>query len=960
MNFKSLLGLILFCVGTFGASAQQVTLSPLPQSIVWGAKAFDNPVTFVINGAATADQDAVALLKAKLSTGQTGIELIIGEKGDAAVQAVEAEIPTQKEGYYLKVEPGKVTIAGTDSAGTYYGVQSFLQVASSLQTMSVTIKDYPNVVDRGLVEGYYGNPYSHADRLKMFEFFGQNKMNVYIYGPKDDPYHKAQWRVPYPAAEAAKMVQLVTTARKNNVQFVWAIHPGSDIQWTKADSVALKTKFEAMYNLGVRAFSVFFDDIGGIGTDPTRQANLMNYLDDEFVQKKSDVAPLILCPTQYNRGWASGTYLSILGTVMHKNVRIMWTGNSVVDMINKTDMDWINGQISRNAYIWLNYPVTDYCIDHLLMGPTYGNDLNIATQLSGFTSNPMEYAEASKVSLYSIADYTWNMPAYDAQASWLRGLTALMPQNAASFKVFCENNVDLGSTYHGLRRVNESAPFKIVGDAFMTAYNKGTYSTEQADLLAAQFQSFRDASANLMASTTNAPLIVEIKPWLQSFDMIGNKGLSLVKMYKALHNNDSITFIKEYQRIDSLETLQKAIVSRPGTIKATTPKPANEVVTPYIKQLKAMLVNEYKRKFKYMVNVFPKQILEEGRYFIKYNGSYLTNKTTTTGNPIYVATRDNINPQRQEWLITIDPLTERYKLVNAQDLRYLNELGNFGSNTYDAAWNSYSIYRLNNRYAIQNAGSAGDKFWISNATRLSAGTVNIIKVGNFILEIIPVGDDTIQYPVILPAETYYIKSGSTYLTNNNVSGTGSFPIFKSLTATQSKSQQWTLTVDATTDRYKLASAADSRYVNENGTFGTNAYFATWNSYVLTEMDSKFAIQNAGDAGTKFWNNSTNRMATGDAIRQDSYVFELIPTTTIYPTAVEKVEMPKKHSLKVTDNVLYVNGGSIKSLKLISLNGITVRQNVGKDYLLLRNLSAGIYILMVTSPDSKEESFKVII
>lgn len=958
MNSKLLLGLIFLCLGTFGASAQQVTISPLPQSIVWGAKAFDNPVTFVINGAATADQDAVALLNAKLTTGQTGVELVIGEKGDAAVQSVEAEIPTQKEGYYLKVEPGKVTIAGTDSVGTYYGVQTFLQIVSSSEIMSVTIKDYPDVIERGMVEGYYGNPYSQADRIRQFEFYGKNKMNVYIYSPKDDPYHKDRWSEFYPTALALKMKELVQKAHSNKVKFVWAIHIGGKGVINETEYKKVIAKFENMYSLGVRDFGIFYDDFGT--ETAAQQCATTNYIVQNFVKKKTDVGPITFCPTQYNRSWSSGDYLTVLGAQMESSVRIMWTGNSVVDMINKTDMDWINTQIKRNAYIWLNYPVTDYCIDHLLMGPTYGNDTNIAGQLGGFTANPMEYAEASKVALYSIADYCWNMGDYNSQTSWLRGLQAIMPNNAAAFKVFCENNVDLGATYHGLRRDGESAPFKAAADPLMAAYKSGAYNPEKANLLSAQFQNFRNAAAELMASTSSPEMINEIKPWLQVFDIIGNKGLSLMNMYKALNNKDSVAFIKEYQRIDSLETAQKLIISRgfAGSIKSPNPKPANEVVAPFIKQLKAMLVIEYKRKFNYMKNIFPATLLEEGKYFIKFNGAYLTNKIGTTSNPVYVTTRDMVNPQRQEWFISMDPITERYKIVNAQDSRYVNELANFGNNAYDSNWNTYSLFRLNNRYAIQNAGSSGDKFWNSTATRIGVSTINAIKVSNFIFEIIPVGDDTIQYPVIQPAETYYIKSGSTYLTNNNVSGTGSYPIFKTLTATQSKSQQWTLTVDATTDRYKLASAADSRYVNENGTFGTNTYFSTWNSYVLTEMDSKFAIQNAGDAGTKFWTNSTNRMATGDAIRQDSYVFELIPTTTLYPTAVEKVEYPKIHSVKVTQNVVCVNGGTIKTMKLISLNGITVRQNEGKNHLSVKNLSAGIYILMVTSPDCKQESFKV--
>ena len=52
---------------------------------------------------------------------------------------------------------------------------------------------------------------------------------------------------------------------------------------------------------------------------------------------------------------------------------------------------------SAPSYVWWNFPVSDYCRDHLLMGPSYGLDPNVAHAMSGFVANPMERAEASKV-----------------------------------------------------------------------------------------------------------------------------------------------------------------------------------------------------------------------------------------------------------------------------------------------------------------------------------------------------------------------------------------------------------------------------------------------------------------------------------------------------------------------------------------------------------------------------------
>ena len=896
-KIKTLL-LLFLCTTVLIMQAQQVTISPIPQSITWGAKAFDNTTSYILTGSETADQDAVDLLKSKLNIGTSGIEVIIGEKDDAVVANYIAQVPDFKEGYFLSVGSDKVIIAGADESGTYYGVQSFLQIISVPEVMSVTIKDYPGVTERGIIEGFYGNPYSHQARQRLFRFFGENKMNVYIYGPKDDPYHGfgTKWRDPYPTAQAAQMKELIAAAHKNKVNFVWAVHPGNNISWTDNnkdgivdDFVACKNKFQLMYDLGVRSFAVFFDDIGGVGADPVNQAKMMNYLTTEFVNKKTDVSPLLLCPTQYNKSWSSGTYLSILGTQMDSSVRIMWTGNSVVDMINKTDMDWINAQISRKAYIWLNYPVTDYCVDRLLMGPTYGNDTNIASQLSGFTANPMEYAEASKVALYSIADYTWNMSKYNSNSSWLRGLKYLMPQNYDAFKIFCENNIDLGSTAHGLRRSGESAEFKTVADAFMTDFTVGKYNSAQINALAEQFQRFINSTNELTASTNNPYLIEEIKPWMDVFNLMGQRGKLLLDMYEALNAEDSVAFINHYLKTDSLEIVQGKIRSRDfsGSIKNPYPKPANEVVAPFLKQLKARLINNYRNKFDYRTDVFPTILLENGNYYIKYNGKYLTNRNANAsgGNPEFLADRDSINPQRQEWTVTIDPITERYSIRNTQDNRYVNELGNFGVNSYEAIWHTYNLHRFSGKYAIQNAGSAGDKFWQSNATRISPSTDNLLSSGNFLFEFVPVGQESALHPVITFGETYYVKFNDNFLTNNNPNGSGGNPTFRTyITTPDSKTQKWIFTLDTTSDRVKLVNAVDNRYVNELGAFGTNQYYPAWNSYVITELGGKFAIRNAGDAGDKYWKAGT-RIEAGDAGQADSYIFEIVSDKTA--TSVKK-------------------------------------------------------------------------
>jgi hypothetical protein len=54
----------------------------------------------------------------------------------------------------------------------------------------VTVADYPSLSIRGVVEGFYGTPWTYAERLDILRFEGQHGMNVYHYGPKYDPYHR--------------------------------------------------------------------------------------------------------------------------------------------------------------------------------------------------------------------------------------------------------------------------------------------------------------------------------------------------------------------------------------------------------------------------------------------------------------------------------------------------------------------------------------------------------------------------------------------------------------------------------------------------------------------------------------------------------------------------------------------------------------------------------------------------
>ena len=553
MNKKFLtLGLMLFA--GLGATAQVALVNPVPQEVSTTNAIFEAPAQWSISADKKLSShiyDALATAIPEIAN-KASFKVTIGVRGDKQVSKYKKQIPAKAEGYYLKVTDKEVVIAGNDERGLFYGVQTLLGMMKEGKLEACTITDWPDVPFRGTVEGFYGTPWSHEARKSQLEFYGRNKMNVYIYGPKDDPWHRDKWREPYPEAEANRIAELVEVAKKNSVNFYWAIHPGVDIKWNDEDRDFLMAKLEVMYNLGVRSFAVFFDDIWGEGAKADKQAALLNYIDDNFVQVKKDVAPLILCPTEYNKGWANeqGGYLRTLGSNLNKGIEVMWTGNSVVACIDKPTMEWINERIERKGYIWLNFPVNDFVRDHILMGPAYGNGLDIATDVSGFVSNPMEYAETSKISLYGIADYCWNMEAYEYQSNWEKSLQDILPNNHEALRVFALYNKDLGPNGHGFRR-EEGEELKDIAEAALGGdfYAVGMLNSACYELgLACDI---------LLNDNSNPQLLHELRPWIiQGKNLAAYGGaVCLMRMLSDGGQTTSklVTFENLYQQARSLQ-----------------------------------------------------------------------------------------------------------------------------------------------------------------------------------------------------------------------------------------------------------------------------------------------------------------------------------------------------------------------------------------------------------------------
>ncbi len=584
LNFKRQLLPLILCVLSKVGMAQEVpvTVYPTPHQLQIAQGSFPLEQAFYVKSGSVNPE-----LHALLST----VLKLDGNKKALPLSVVKSKSLNQRSGAYeLLIDKSGLKIIAADDRGAFYAAQTLIQLLKGRNTLPfVKVSDYPDVPFRGTVEGFYGDPWTQEDRISQLRFYGALKLNTYIYGPKDDPYHSSpNWRLHYPEKEEAQIKQLVQEAKKNYVDFVWAIHPGKDIKWNLADSTAVLKKFEMMYGLGVRSFAVFFDDIEGDGTDAAKQAGLLNYIQYEFVNKKKDVTPLIMCPTEYNKGWSDpkpGTYLDILGEKLDPAVHIMWTGNTVVADITKEGLEWVNKRIRRPAFVWWNFPVSDYVRDHLLMGPSYGIDIDAQKEMSGFVSNPMDKAEPSKTAIFGVSLYTWNMKTYQPEQAWIASHRYIMPEAAEAFQLFNTHNSDPGPNGHRYRRT-ESVEMQPYTQAFLKSLKEGSYSLKDAARLKTEFEGMIAAAKEISLKSQNKRLVEQIAPWLAQFDLLGKAGVAVMGLAEAWNNKSEAVAWTQYlaaeQYLEQMADLDKKMNQNPYQPGVKT---GSLVMTPFVKEV---------------------------------------------------------------------------------------------------------------------------------------------------------------------------------------------------------------------------------------------------------------------------------------------------------------------------------------------------------------------------------------
>ncbi|HWA62052.1 MAG TPA: beta-N-acetylglucosaminidase domain-containing protein [Caulobacteraceae bacterium] len=266
--------------------------------------------------------------------------------------------------------------------------------------------------DLGIIEGYYGTPWTWAARREQVSFLKPHGYRFFIYAPKADPYLRKRWAEPHPADMAAELRGLAEHCAAEGVRFGVGLSP-FEIYRDFGDEAkaALARKLEELDSFGVQDLGILFDDMRGDLPDlASTQVDIVHW-----IAGRTKADRVIMCPTYYSddpmldRGFGDrpAGYLEELGRGLDRGIEVFWTGEEVCSREYTTGhLARVTGQLGRKPFLWDNYPVNDgpRMSPYLYIRSFTGRPAAMGEHLSAHAVNPALQAVLSRVPCLTLAE----------------------------------------------------------------------------------------------------------------------------------------------------------------------------------------------------------------------------------------------------------------------------------------------------------------------------------------------------------------------------------------------------------------------------------------------------------------------------------------------------------------------------------------------------------------------------
>jgi hypothetical protein len=295
-------------------------------------------------------------------------------------------------------------------------------------------------IELGLIEGYYGKPWSWDARADVIRTLKRHDYTFYLYAPKADNFLRKRWREPHPVETAEALRTLSQKCRAIGVRFGIGLSPYElyrDFNAETKDDLARKlAEFDSW---GVDDLAILFDDMRGDLPDLAQtQVDILHW-----VKERSKATRLITCPSYYSDdptldrffGHRPANYLEDMGRLLDKSVEIFWTGEEVCSReYSAGHLKRVGEQIGRKPFLWDNYPVNDGArmSQFLHIRAFTGRHANLAPYLSAHSVNPALQPTLSCIPAISLTASYAQGDAYEYGRAFAEAARAIMPEELAT------------------------------------------------------------------------------------------------------------------------------------------------------------------------------------------------------------------------------------------------------------------------------------------------------------------------------------------------------------------------------------------------------------------------------------------------------------------------------------------------------------------------------------------------
>lgn len=267
-------------------------------------------------------------------------------------------------------------------------------------------------IELGIIEGYYGVPWSWEHRQANVSFLARHGYRFYFYAPKADVHLRRRWQQPHPPDIAKHLRRLADTCRDSGVRFGIGLSPFEVYErFDRAAREALGAKLEALDDLGIRDLGLLFDDMRGDIPDlAARQAEIVHW-----ARERVRADRIVVCPTYYSDdpvldrvfGARPADYVEQLGARLDDGIHVFWTGEEVISReYSPGHLRRVADQLRRKPFLWDNYPVNDgqRLSQYLHLRGFTGRSAGNAALLSGHGINPALQATLALIPALTLSD----------------------------------------------------------------------------------------------------------------------------------------------------------------------------------------------------------------------------------------------------------------------------------------------------------------------------------------------------------------------------------------------------------------------------------------------------------------------------------------------------------------------------------------------------------------------------